>query len=123
MHISDCAYKNVMMDASNLFPQGFHPLLGRRDRSGLRDAQRLPRKVGSVKYYFVDFGMSTQVEPGTTRLVLGHDGLDQDVPELSEEVPYDPFKVDVFIIGNFFKMLLCDVRRILHSKSKVWLRI
>jgi hypothetical protein len=117
MHSSDCAFKNVMMDASNLFPQGFHPLLSHRDRSGIRDAERLPRKVGSVKYHFVDFGMSTQVEPGTTRLVLGHDGLDQDVPELSEEVPYDPFKVDVFIIGNLFKMLLCDVRRILHSQS------
>lgn len=40
-------------------------------------------------------------------------GLDQDVPELSREIPYDPFKVDVFIIGNMFRTLLFNVCRVL----------
>jgi hypothetical protein len=36
-------------------------------------------------------------------LVLGVAGRDQDVPELSNNVPYDPFKVDIFTIGNVLR--------------------
>ena len=32
--------------------------------------------------------------------ILGIAGRDRDVPELSKNVPYDPFKVDIFTIGN-----------------------
>jgi hypothetical protein len=98
-----------MMDATALFPQGFHPVNRYNDRGGRTRVERLPRQTGLVKYYYIDFGMSTQVTPGTSQLVLGHDGLDQDVPELSEEVPYDPFKVDIFIVGNLFKTSVYDV--------------
>ena len=80
-----------------------------RDRSGKGPAERRSRSSGAVKYYFVDFGISTKVEPGESPLVLGRAGLDQEVPELSDEVPYDAFKVDVFIIGNTFKSMICDV--------------
>jgi len=36
-------------------------------------------------------------------LVLGLAGRDREVPELSDEVPYDPFKVDIFTIGNVLR--------------------
>jgi hypothetical protein len=42
-------------------------------------------------------------------LVLGIAGRDQDVPELSGDVPYDPFKVDIFTIGNVIRAEFQDV--------------
>lgn len=64
-----------------------------------------------VKYYFIDFGISTQFAPDQhPRLVLGMEGLDKDVPELSATVPYDPFKTDIFIIGSLLSEQFLQVR-------------
>lgn len=101
-----------MMDPSPLYPNGFHPIhdlflpdLSRPAWPTSRVAAHEP-----VKYYFIDFGISIRIPRGHPRLVLGTDGLDQDVPELSNRVPYDPFKVDVFILGNVFKQHIYAVR-------------
>lgn len=57
-----------------------------------------------VKYYFIDFGISTRFSPDEhPRLVVGRQGLDDKVPELSDTVPYDPFKTNIFIIGNLLR--------------------
>lgn len=98
------------MDATSLYPKGFHPVRQSADLSGLHPAERLSRENRYVRYYFVDFGISTKFERGQPRRVFGQDGLDQDVPELSLTTPYDPFKVDVFIIGNLMKSVAFDVR-------------
>ncbi|KAI8984967.1 hypothetical protein BD414DRAFT_537421 [Trametes punicea] len=61
----------------------------------------LSRKDVPVEHYCVDFGTSTRFIPdGPTKLVPGTDGLEQDVPELSDVVPYGPLRVDIFIWGN-----------------------
>lgn len=36
------------------------------------------------------------------------DGRGRDVPELSAFAPYDPFKVDIFIIGNMVERMFLD---------------
>lgn len=107
---SDCTYKNIMLDASAMYPYGFHPVRS----STLPDGRTLawPRRRTSVpvRYYFIDYGLSTYFPPGThPRLVVGEDGRDQEVPELSDDIPYDPFKVDIFIIGNLFRRMFYDV--------------
>jgi hypothetical protein len=92
-----------------MFPRGFHPVRDSflpHDMSALAPA--IPRLGVGVKYYFVDYRMSSYFPEGTERqLVLGLadklPGHDQDVPELSDEVPYDPFKVDIFTIGNVLR--------------------
>ncbi|KAI0722006.1 hypothetical protein C8T65DRAFT_629974 [Cerioporus squamosus] len=101
----DCAYRNVLMDATAIFPQGFHPVADMCLPDDTRKAAPcLPRSAVPVKYYYADFGISTMFAPGDTdRLVSGTHGLDRDVPELSDDVPYDPFKVDVFILGNMIR--------------------
>ena len=108
---SDCAYDNVMMDASPLYPMGFHPMLGHVLPHDITiTAPCRPRMTTPVTYYFVDFGLSTLFSPDdTNRLVTGTDGLDSEVPELSATVPYDPFKVDVFILGNMFRKSFYEV--------------
>ena len=97
----DCSLKNILMDATHMYPLGFHPV----EELCLHDiktpAPRISRLEAGVKYYFVDYGISSYFPPGSRReLVLGIAGRDQDVPELSKDVPYDPFKVDIFTIGN-----------------------
>jgi len=101
----DSSLKNILMDASRMFPRGFHPV---RDVFLPHDisipAPMIPRLNAGVKYYFVDYGISSYFPQGTERqLVLGIAGRDRNVPELSNEVPYDPFKVDVFTIGNVLR--------------------
>lgn len=107
-----------MMDASSMYPKGFHPI----QRNFLMNAvDRAPsvHRVGAyppVKYYFIDFGLSSRSTPGKPPpLVLGINGADRDVPELSSSVPYDPFKVDIFMLGNVFKNAIHSVRLYLHT--------
>ena len=108
----DTSLKNILMDASRMFPRGFHPV---RDVFLPHDisipAPMIPRLNVGVKYYFIDYGISSYFPQGTERqLVLGIAGRDRDVPELSNEVPYDPFKIDVFTIGNVLRREFLAVR-------------
>ena len=71
-----------------------------------------------MRYYFADYGISTWFRDGddciegesqTTRnlrkerLVVGGRGLLQVIPELSDEKPYDPFALDIFILGTLIR--------------------
>ncbi|PSR84479.1 hypothetical protein PHLCEN_2v5437, partial [Hermanssonia centrifuga] len=104
----DCSEKNIMMDADSLFPKGYHPVRSHHlpDASAL--APQRWRAKGHIKYYYVDFGISVHLPTDPPKLVVGGYGRDQDVPELSFDVPYDPFKVDIFILGNMFKREIYD---------------
>ena len=101
---------NLLIDADAMYPEGFHPVKTsfKRDYSGW--ATHIPRSVAGVRYYFADFGISVHIpEEEPQKYVTGALGRDQDPPELSETVPYDPFKLDVFIIGNMLKREFLDV--------------
>jgi hypothetical protein len=93
-----------------MFPRGFHPVKDLLLHDIITPAPVIPRRDVGVKYYYVDYGISSYFPTGPEpRLVLGRDGRDQDVPELSDEVPYDPFKVDIFTIGNVLGLEFCNV--------------
>jgi len=84
-----------------MFPRGFHPVHDIFLHDLVTPAPMIPRLDAGVKYYFVDYGISSYFPTGSQpQLVLGRAGRDQDVPELSDDVPYDPFKVDIFTLGN-----------------------
>ena len=100
-----------MMDGAILFQKGFHPCLPMTDASGKIARPRRRRDTSGVKYYFTDFGLSSRFETNEgPRLVRGEDGLDQEVPELHQSEPYNPFPVDIFILGNLFRKELTEVR-------------
>ena len=87
-----------------MYPLGFHPVRTIFLADGRTYAPMVPRLEAGVKYYFVDYGISSYFPAGSKHeLVLGTAGRDQDVPELSNKVPYDPFKVDIFTIGNVLR--------------------
>lgn len=87
-----------------MYPLGFHPVHDVLLDDVTTFAPVIPRLEVGVKYYFVDYGISSYFPSGSQREpVLGTAGRDQDVPELSNSVPYDPFKVDIFTIGNVLR--------------------
>ena len=95
-----------MMDATALFPQGFHPVRTAQLPNDIRTAvPNLSRASTPVTYYFIDFGISTwfKKDHEGPQLVIGAEGQDKSVPELSKTKMYDPFKVDIYIIGNLIK--------------------
>ena len=117
---SDCVMRNILMDADAMYPEGFHPVKTsyKRDYSG--PADYIPRSVAGVRYYFTDFGISVHMPEEDRTLVTGSLGRDQQPPELSETFPYDPFKLDIFIIGNMMKQEFCDASNsqpITHQKT------
>ncbi|TDL18398.1 hypothetical protein BD410DRAFT_816219 [Rickenella mellea] len=101
----DCSRANILMDATAMYPRGFHPIGREAESDGVRVANPLRRMDASyVKYYFVDFGISTHFpDPKNPFRVVGGDGQDQEVPDLSAAQPYDAYPVDVFILGNLYK--------------------
>lgn len=103
------AHKNLMMDASAMYPQGSHPINDVFLPDAKTIARPLPRTSAPVRYYFVDYGLSVYIHPDApSKLVLGVLGRDQEVPELSDEAPYDPFAVDIFIVGNLFRHIFFE---------------
>ncbi|KAL1755731.1 kinase-like domain-containing protein [Schizophyllum commune] len=98
-HRDFCAY-NLMMDASELLPGGHHfaaPYKAPDGRSSLVFRDRAD--VSPVQYFVIDLGLATQMQDNDG-LVTGVYGQDKSVPELSWDVPYNPFKVDVYQLGN-----------------------
>lgn len=107
----DCTPPNIMMDWKPLVNEPFHPIRNHISLDGQRDLEIRARSAAPVRYYFIDFGLSTWFEnKGTPALVSGEYGREQGVPELRSGKPYDPFKVDVFILGAFLKKHLVKVR-------------
>ncbi|KAJ7117342.1 hypothetical protein C8R43DRAFT_104212 [Mycena crocata] len=57
-----------------------------------------------IKYYFIDFGLACSYSSFEERgLVRGICGQHRNIPELSEEIPYDPFALDIRQIGEMLK--------------------
>lgn len=100
-----------MMDAPEVFPRGFHPCTRGRDSGGMYDIKTVPRHKtwAPVRYYLIDFGISRIFEPDQPHEVVGDDGPDREVPEMSDVRLYDPFPADVFIMGNTFKKYFLQV--------------
>lgn len=115
MHDNDVAHRdpaetNILMDGDSLFPYGFHPV--HQSRLPNITSWAWPRSrfsiPGGIRYYLADFGLSVRIPPRQPRLVTGDVGADREVPELSHTVPYDPFKVDIFVLGNVFRKRIYD---------------
>ncbi|KZV68696.1 hypothetical protein PENSPDRAFT_609714 [Peniophora sp. CONT] len=100
----DCSMPNILMDGERMYPQGFHPVHSMVLPDGETWARPYTRSQVGVRYYFVDYGISSYFPPDQPRgFVTGNLGRDQDVPELSKTVPYDPFPVDIFTIGHVIR--------------------
>lgn len=97
-----------MMDGRAMFPRGWHPQSWLALPDGVTDLGqgRIPSRTaaGTVRYYYIDFGISSLDED----TVLGIHGQER-APELSDTKPYNPFKLDVYILGMAFSRLAIQV--------------
>lgn len=105
------------MDGRALYPDGHHPVRTEYLPDGVLDAHPLARSGSGVRYLFIDFGLSQLFEEGEPTVVLGCTGRDKEIPELSNEVPYDAYRADVFALGNLYYKEFLSVGSILSKRS------
>ncbi|KAJ7186572.1 kinase-like domain-containing protein [Mycena filopes] len=97
----DIAPQNMVMDENRVIPKGSH-FSRPRTHAGVWGLFSWNDRctVGPVDYYYIDFGLSSYHAGGKdTALQLGELRTFRTIPELSQTVPYNPFKVDIFQLG------------------------
>jgi len=96
----DCSWRNIMMDGRSLFLKGWHPQADHKLPDGKLIWNDTPSRTacGGVRYHFIDFGISTK----DANMTVGRAGQIR-VPELSNDVPYNPYKLDVYILGKAYQ--------------------
>ena len=98
---------NLGMDARSLFSNGFHPVSASLTPDLGDSAHGIPRFASPepLKYYFIDFGLSHRFSPKepSPRLRVAMGG-DKTVPEYKDpHAPLDPYKLDIYCLGNLFR--------------------
>ncbi|KAH9920123.1 uncharacterized protein B0H18DRAFT_1122090 [Fomitopsis serialis] len=104
----DITILNVMMDASAMYPNMWHPqmpIFNRDYYSG--SVKHYSRTERPPKYYYIDFGLSRKYNPedGPPR-ELPIRGGDKSVPEFQGEgydKPWDPFRTDIYYLGSLIR--------------------
>ncbi|KIJ23929.1 hypothetical protein M422DRAFT_120389, partial [Sphaerobolus stellatus SS14] len=102
---------NIMMDSSQLIPRGFH-FANKNTHDGVTNGKfdfEDRRDVAPVSYYFIDFGLSSRFPSFEKRgNFTGRVGQDRTVPEFSDTIAWDPFKVDIYQLGSVFARIESD---------------
>ncbi|EIM87934.1 uncharacterized protein STEHIDRAFT_138450 [Stereum hirsutum FP-91666 SS1] len=111
----DCTCDNIMMDASSMYPQGFHPAQMDRSKDWKGKAKHLTRTQAPPRYLLIDFGHARRYDPkdGPPLELPLRDG-DKSAPEHSEanyNTPCDPFPTDIYYLGNFMRKELVQRSR------------
>ncbi|KAJ7167562.1 kinase-like domain-containing protein [Mycena filopes] len=99
----DCQSVNIMMDATQLYPNGFHPARTDKNKDWKGKAKYSTRTRCNPKYFLIDFGLSRFYDP-----VRG----DKTVPEFQGEGLqrlHDPFFTDIYYLGNMIRQEFIDV--------------
>ncbi|EJD47838.1 hypothetical protein AURDEDRAFT_163298 [Auricularia subglabra TFB-10046 SS5] len=107
----DASWGNIMMDGLHLFLEPNHPSSPETKASGRGDARHIARHQSKqpVKYYFIAFDQSVRFpDPATSYPVRRTRGQDTTLPEDWLPDPYDPFKADIYCLGNFILVHLLN---------------
>ncbi|KAJ6569075.1 hypothetical protein B0H19DRAFT_1256748 [Mycena capillaripes] len=109
----DICPRNMVIDTSRMIPGGFNfarpwtsdGVVSLRGEKSGKPSIKTRTEAGPMKYYFIDFGLSVWFSSfETRRLVTGFFGQrGKYIPELSDTIPYDPFKVDVRLVGEMLR--------------------
>ncbi|KAG6888296.1 hypothetical protein C0995_009295 [Termitomyces sp. Mi166 len=93
------------MDISLIMPEGFRFGASLKyDMISYRDLEWKSRSSARpMQYYFIDFDISKHyLVDEKIETLTGLSGQDRTVSEMLDNKPYDPFKVDVYQLGNAF---------------------
>ena len=98
---------NIMMDARDMYPVMYHPQHPYKRLDFKRDAKYYSRTRRPVKYYWIDFGLSSRYTGNdeTEPLEVPIWGGDRTVPEFqgNDPTPRNPFPTDVYCLGNIIR--------------------
>jgi len=100
-----------MMDAPGMFPEGFHPMVPRKNRQYTGDAKHYTRTQCPPRYYWIDFGLSVKFnESERSPQVLPLQATDKTAPEFQHPsfrtVPHNPFPTDIYYLGNLVRTFM-----------------
>jgi hypothetical protein len=100
-----------MMDATELYPQSYHPWKQYYTRDYKGKAKHYTRTQRPPKYYLMDFGFSRRYGPDQIApREIPFWGGDKTVPEFQKSnTPRNPFPTDVYYVGNLIKTECLDV--------------
>ncbi|KAI0296110.1 kinase-like domain-containing protein [Multifurca ochricompacta] len=98
----DCTANNIMFDASEMYPNGFHPVKIDRNRNFKGRAKAYTRTKRPPRYYFIDFGLSRRY-PSRDVTDDPLRGGDRSAPEHQSGRRCNPFHTDIYYIGNFVR--------------------
>jgi hypothetical protein len=106
--LRDCTANNIMLDPSRMYPEGFHPVKINRSRDFKKCAKRYTRTQRSTRYLLVDFGLSRQY---SSRYALDEpvSGGDKSAPEHRHWKPCNPFRTDIYYLGNLVREYFVEV--------------
>jgi len=106
---------NFMMEWRGMFPDGFHPQAIMRTKEATGTASSFTRTQRPTRYIIVDFGMSSRYDPNdASPREKGLIGGDKTVPEFLNGQPYhDPYKADIYYVGNLIRTEFMEVRLLL----------
>ncbi|KAI9446060.1 hypothetical protein H4582DRAFT_2163423, partial [Lactarius indigo] len=105
----DCTAYNIMFDPSQMYPNGFHPVMIDRNRNFEGTAKAYTRTQRPPRYYFVDFGLSCQY---TSRNAMDEPlrGGDKSAPEHRSRQRCNPFHTDIYYLGNLVRQKFMKAR-------------
>lgn len=114
MHLSwssDISIRNMVMDTTGMIPGGFHTINTRTEDGVSKRIHVRSRTSAAPVSYFIDFGLVVAYKNYAARgKVSGTVGPHRNIPELSEDIPCDPFKLDIRQIRETTKNDLIAVR-------------
>jgi hypothetical protein len=97
--ISDVGLLNLMMDETRVVPKGSH-FARPWSHDGTEYNLTWHHRCRVAHYHYIDFGLSGWYPYGhDSALAMGVCGQVKTVPELSDTIPYNPFKVDIYQMG------------------------
>ena len=111
------------MDASDMYPKGFHPIEINRNPEYTGSAKYYTRTQRPPRYYWIDFGQAIRFDESdeNPRAPCIH-ANDRSVPEFQEEGhelrEYDPFPIDIYYLGNMVREYFLEVSRALGFEIK-----
>ncbi|KIM88362.1 hypothetical protein PILCRDRAFT_255096 [Piloderma croceum F 1598] len=108
----DVGLLNLMMDETRVVPKRSHFVRPySHDGTDYNLTWHHRCRVAPVDYYYIDFGLSGWYPYGhDSALAIGVCGQIKTVPELSDMIPYNPFKVDIYQLGYTILEVVSEYR-------------
>ena len=106
-----------MLDPSNMYPESFHPVNMGRSKNFRHKAKGHSRTWRPTRYLLIDFGLSRRYDPAKgPPLDRPLRGGDKSAPEHQDnETLCDPFRTDVYYLGNLVRKYYIQVCHLLCS--------